>query len=91
MSNSTLPNPDVYLNHLSPNEARQFEIGRDLYIAVTGVSFPFGDYFFLLCLNWKKRFLFLWRSLHVTSSRLYPRISESSNDQVGLSLEPASF
>ncbi len=37
-TNTTLPNPDVYLNHLTPEKAKEFEIGRDVYIFVLGVS-----------------------------------------------------
>ncbi|KAF5363753.1 hypothetical protein D9756_001103 [Leucocoprinus leucothites] len=38
MANSTLPNPDVYLNHLTPDLASQFEITRDVYLAFLGVA-----------------------------------------------------
>lgn len=31
-------NPDVYLNHLSPAEAQETEIGRDITLVVLGVS-----------------------------------------------------
>lgn len=41
MSNPELPNPDTYLNHLSPADAREFEIGRNVTLAVLAVChFP---------------------------------------------------
>ncbi|KAJ3575405.1 hypothetical protein NP233_g1117 [Leucocoprinus birnbaumii] len=35
---ASIPNPDNYLGHLSPNEAFQFEVARNLYIAVLGAT-----------------------------------------------------
>lgn len=40
MSNSsTLPNPNVYLNYLSPELAFAWELTRDVYLVTCGVSF----------------------------------------------------
>lgn len=40
MSNSSmLPNPDVYLNYLSPEDAFAWELARDVYLVTFGVSF----------------------------------------------------
>ncbi|THU97994.1 hypothetical protein K435DRAFT_753384 [Dendrothele bispora CBS 962.96] len=36
MSNSTLPNPNVYLAHLPPTTASQFEVSRNIYIGTLG-------------------------------------------------------
>ncbi|KAF9442417.1 hypothetical protein P691DRAFT_765241 [Macrolepiota fuliginosa MF-IS2] len=38
MANATFPNPDTYLNHLSPAEANEFEVARDVYLAVLGAA-----------------------------------------------------
>ncbi|KAF9441327.1 hypothetical protein P691DRAFT_766422 [Macrolepiota fuliginosa MF-IS2] len=38
MANVTFPNPDTYLNHLSPAEANEFEVARDVYLAVLGAA-----------------------------------------------------
>ncbi|KAF9447365.1 hypothetical protein P691DRAFT_760851 [Macrolepiota fuliginosa MF-IS2] len=35
---STFPNPDTYLNHLSPSESVQFETARNLCLAVLGAT-----------------------------------------------------
>lgn len=37
-TDSTILNPDTYLNHFTPDEAKQFEVSRNVYIAVLGVS-----------------------------------------------------
>lgn len=37
-ANTTILTPDVYLNHLAPYEVHQFEISRNVYIAVLGVG-----------------------------------------------------
>lgn len=38
MKNSVdILNPDLYLNHLPPNKAPQFEIARNLYLVIVGV------------------------------------------------------
>jgi hypothetical protein len=34
---STFPNPDTYLNHLSPAQAAQFEVVRNISLATMGV------------------------------------------------------
>lgn len=40
MSNSsTLPNPNVYLNYLSPENAHTWELVRNVYLLTCGVSF----------------------------------------------------
>lgn len=36
---SSIPNPDNYLGHLTPADAFQYEVSRNLYLAVLGVSF----------------------------------------------------
>ncbi|KAJ3562685.1 hypothetical protein NP233_g9422 [Leucocoprinus birnbaumii] len=38
MANSTLPNPDIYLNHLTPDLAGQFEVTRDVYLTLLGAA-----------------------------------------------------
>ncbi|KAJ3568518.1 hypothetical protein NP233_g5662 [Leucocoprinus birnbaumii] len=38
MVNSTLPNPDVYLNHLSPDLASQLENTRNVYLVFLGIA-----------------------------------------------------
>lgn len=37
-ANTTILTPDVYLNHLAPDEVYQFEVSRNVYIAVLGVG-----------------------------------------------------
>lgn len=44
IANSTVfPNPDTYLNHLSPSDAREFEVCRNITLAVFGVR-PFTTF-----------------------------------------------
>lgn len=38
ISTATFLNPDAYLNHLPPEEAAQFDVLRNVYIVVLGVS-----------------------------------------------------
>ncbi|KAJ3567747.1 hypothetical protein NP233_g6161 [Leucocoprinus birnbaumii] len=38
MANSTLPSPDLYLNHLPPDLVSQFEITRNIYSAFLGIA-----------------------------------------------------
>lgn len=35
--NSSFPNPDTYLNHLPPANGHEFEITRNIYLAILGV------------------------------------------------------
>ncbi|KXN81773.1 hypothetical protein AN958_03699 [Leucoagaricus sp. SymC.cos] len=37
-NSSTLPNPDVFLNHLSPSDALEFEISRNIVLVVLGMT-----------------------------------------------------
>jgi hypothetical protein len=39
-SSAIPPNPDVYLNHLSPQEAIEYEATRNILIILLGVRFP---------------------------------------------------
>jgi hypothetical protein len=39
---SALPNLDTYLNHLPPADAAQFDMGRNVALAVVGVSIHNG-------------------------------------------------
>lgn len=38
MATSYFPNSDVYLNHLPPSAAHQFEVTRNVYLGILGVS-----------------------------------------------------
>lgn len=74
MPNVITPNPDVYLNHLPPDEAKQFEIARNIYIAITGVSVPQWSLTWLIEKNSR-----LSRTIFFHISRM---ISELSNNRV---------
>jgi hypothetical protein len=65
-SSAVLPSPDTYLNHLSPQEAREYETTRNILLIFLGVSFPVPP----LCLpllNALKRLQFgIWLPLSLT-------------------------
>jgi hypothetical protein len=46
-SGAEFPNPDTYLNHLTPQEAVEYEATRNILIVLLGVSFlrPFCHVF----------------------------------------------
>jgi hypothetical protein len=40
LSSTVFPNPDTYLNHLSPRESIEYETTRNVLLVLLGVSFP---------------------------------------------------